>query len=428
MKALNLIIQREYLTRIKKKSFILLTILMPVLFIGFIFVPLLLAGIKDSEVKHITVIDSTGKYAPHLKSSDYYTFEYIGTGNQDNIKPKIGKDIFGILQINEDLTINPKAATFLSEKQIPMDLFMYINHTFSEVVKNDKLNHYAQTDNIDLQIITDVKQIINNAENISITTLRLDSDGAEKETSTAVAASIGGVFTLLMYVFILMYGAMVMNGVVEEKSNRIVEVMISSVKPFDLMMGKIIGIGLTGLTQLFIWIVIMGGVLVAKNYIFPDTDLSGVHHMLANLSNFTSVNWVEIIVFFLLLFIGGYLIYASLFAMFGAAVDNPQDTQQFVMPITFIFIFALYAGMYSIQNPDGPLAFWCSMIPLTSPIVMMVRIPFEIPLWEKLLSLAILYITIILVVKFAAKIYRVGILMYGKKPSIKEIFKWFTYK
>jgi len=165
-----------------------------------------------------------------------------------------------------------------------------------------------------------------------------------------------------------------------------------------------------------------------KDVMFPQNDLGQMHHMLSGFSSLGSVNLAEILMFFILLFIGGYLIYASLFAMFGAAVDSAQDTQQFVMPITIIFIFALYAGMYSIRNPDGPLAFWCSMIPLTSPIVMMVRIPFEIPLWEKALSIGILYVTIFFVVKFAAKIYRVGILMYGKKPSLKELFKWFSYK
>lgn len=427
MRALNLIIQREYLTRIKKKSFIILTILMPVLFIALIFVPLMLAGIKDSETKRIMVIDSTGKYFSHLKSSEYYSFEALSNSGEE-VKSKVGNEFFGILQINEDLAINPKGATFLSEKQAPMDLLTYLNHTFSEIVKKDRLNTLAIKDNIEPQIIDDIQNIVMNSGTISVTTLRWDKDGAEKETSTAVAASIGGLFTTVMYMFILMYGTMVMNGVVEEKSNRIIEVMISSVRPFDLMMGKIIGIGLTGLTQLAIWFVIIAGVLGVREYFFSDADLSGVHHMLSSLTMLTSVNWGEIALLFFLLFIGGYLIYASLFAMFGAAVDNAQDTQQFVMPITVLFIFALYAGMYSIQNPDGPLAFWCSMIPLTSPIVMMVRIPFEIPLWEKLLSLAILYLTIIFVVKFAAKIYRVGILMYGKKPSIKEMFKWFTYK
>lgn len=427
MRALNLIIKREYLTRIKKKSFIILTILMPVLFIALLFVPLLLSGIKDSETKQIVVIDSTGKYAPHLQSSEYYTFE-IFNDPIDDVKLKIGNGIFGILQINEDLTVDPRAATFLSEKQAPMDLLNYMNHTFSEVVKQDRLNALAIADNIEPEIIGNIQEIMKNSDKISVATLRWDKDGSEKETSTAVAASIGGLFTIVMYMFILMYGAMVMNGVVEEKSNRIIEVMISSVRPFDLMMGKIIGIGLTGLTQLAIWFVIIAAVLGIKEGFFSDADISGIPKMISSLTMLNSVNWGEIAIFFFLLFIGGYLIYASLFAMFGAAVDNPQDTQQFVMPITIIFIFALYAGMYSIQNPDGPLAFWCSMIPLTSPVVMMVRIPFEIPLWEKLLSLGILYLTIFFVVKFAAKIYRVGILMYGKKPSIKEMIKWFTYK
>jgi len=426
MRALSLIIRREYLTRIKKKSFVIMTLLTPILFILLLVVPLFLSEIKDSETKRIVVIDVTGKYLSHLKSSDYYSFESID--NQEGVRDKIGKEFFGIIQIREDLTINPKAVTFLSEKQVPMDLVMYLNHTFSEIVQEDKLKELAIADNINMQVIDDVQKIIQESNNISVTTLRLDTSGEEKESSSAVAASIGMVFTLLMYMFILMYGAMVMNGVVEEKSNRIVEVMISSVRPFDLMMGKIIGIGLTGITQLLIWIFVVVGVFVVKDVLFPSKDLSEVHSLLQQVSMITSINWIEILVYFLLFFLGGYLIYASLFAMFGAAVDSAQDTQQFVMPITLIFIFALYAGMYSMRNPDGPLAFWCSMIPLTSPIVMMVRIPFEIPLWEKLLSLGILYITIFFVVKFAAKIYRVGILMYGKKPSIKEILKWFSYK
>ncbi|MDL2215377.1 ABC transporter permease, partial [Dysgonomonas sp. OttesenSCG-928-M03] len=427
MKALSLIIKREYLARIQKRSFIMMTLLMPVLVIGFIFISAFLADIKDSDVKKIVVIDTTGKYASQLQSSEYYTFESLENEPED-IKTKVGTDIFGILQITEDLTVNPKAATFLSGKQAPMDLMNYINSTFSEVVKEDKLNNLAITDNVDPAVFSNIQQILKNTDRIFVSTLRMDKDGSEKETSSEVATALGIVFTMLMYTFILMYGAMVMNGVVEEKSNRIVEVMISSVRPFDLMMGKIIGIGLTGLTQLFIWIAIVAVALGLKDKLFPGTDLSGISLILANLSMLSSVNWIEILAYFIILFIGGYMIYASLFAMFGASVDSAQDTQQFVMPITLIFVFALYAGMYSVHNPDGPLAFWCSMIPLTSPIVMMVRIPFEIPLWEKLLSLVILYATIFFVVKFAAKIYRVGILMYGKKPSIKEIIKWISYK
>ncbi|HCO67708.1 MAG TPA: ABC transporter permease [Dysgonomonas sp.] len=426
MRNLNLIIQREYLSRIKKKSFILLTLLTPILFILLFAVPVFLSGIKDSEVKRIVVIDETGKYIPHLKSSEYYLFEPVA--NDEGIKTKIGKEFFGILQITEDLSIYPKAVTFLSEKQAPMDLLNYLDRTFSEVVMEDKLEGLAAADGIDMNTINNIRKVVNTSNLVSVTTLRLDTSGTEKESSTAVAAGLGGTFTLLMYMFILMYGAMVMNGVVEEKSNRIVEVMISSVKPFDLMMGKIIGIGLTGLTQLFVWLVMVSGIFIVIGIFSPTNDLSGLPNILQQLGSIVSVNWIEILIYFFLFFIGGYLIYASLFAMFGAAVDSAQDTQQFVMPVTLIFIFALYAGMYSLQNPDGPLAFWCSMIPLTSPIVMMVRIPFEIPLWEKLLSLGILYITIYFVVRFAAKIYRIGILMYGKKPSIKELIKWFSYK
>lgn len=426
MRTLKLIIRREYLTRIKKKSFIVLTLLTPALFILLLIVPLLLSEIKDSEVKRIVVIDSTGEYFSRLQSSEYYAFESIDTPN-DDIRAKVGKEFFGILQITENLKTNPKSAAFLSEKQAPMDLIHYVNRVLSETVQEDRLKELAATGEVDIQTINSVENIIKNSENISITTLKLDTSGAEKESSTALAAGIGMVFTMLMYMFILMYGAMVMSGVVEEKSSRIVEVMISSVRPFDLMMGKIIGIGLTGLTQLFIWVCILAGVFAFKGVFFSGGDIAGLP-VIGDLNMIMSVDWLAIIVYFLLFFVGGYLIYAALFAMFGAAVDNAQDTQQYMMPITLIFLFALYAGMYSIRNPDGPLAFWCSMIPLTSPIVMMVRIPFEIPLWEKLLSLAILYTTIFFVIKFAAKIYRVGILMYGKKPSIKEIMKWITYK
>lgn len=428
MNALSLIIKREYFSRIKKKSFVVLTLLMPLLMAALIFVPLLLSNIKDSENKQIAVIDNTGKYASHFQSSKHYTFDVVDESQDSNLKTKVGKELFGILQITGDLAENPAAVTFVSEKQIPADLQGYINNTLSEVVKSDKINLLAQKADVDTQVMADIRHVIETSGNIKVTTMRWSDDGSEKETSTDMAAAVGGIFTFIMYMFILMYGTMVMQGVVEEKSNRIVEVMISSVRPFDLMMGKIIGIGLTGLTQLFIWFGIFAIIIGLKSSIFQTASIDGLSSQLGNMQMLFSINWAEILIYFLLLFIGGYLIYASLFAMFGAAVDNAQDTQQFVMPITLIFIFSFYVGIYSLQNPDGPLAFWCSMIPLTSPIVMMVRIPFEIPLWEKVLSIVILYVSIFFVVKFAAKIYRVGILMYGKKPTIKELIKWFSYK
>lgn len=400
---------------------------MPVIFIALIFVPVWLAGIKDSQTKQIAVIDSTGKYAEHLKSIDEYVFNTTDH-KPEKLKAEGEPELFGLLQITGDLGENPKAITLYSEKQAPMGLLGYINSTLSEVVKTEKLNKLSQRDNIDPAVLTEIRQIAQNSNDIKTTTIKWNESGAETETSTVISSAIGGIITFLMYMFILMYGTMVMNGVVEEKSNRIVEVMISSVKPFDLMMGKIIGIGLVGITQLLIWIILIGGILASAGILFPQTGMENSGSLPLDLNLLISVNWIEIVVCFFLFFIGGYLIYASIFSIIGAAVDNAQDTQQFVMPVTLIFIFALYAGIYSIQNPDGPLAFWCSLIPLTSPIVMMVRIPFGVPAWQVILSIVILYVSIILVVKFAAKIYRVGILMYGKKPNIKEIIKWFSYK
>ena len=425
MSALSLIIQREYASRVKKKSFILITVFMPLIIVGLVVGTLFLSQIKDTDMKKIVVIDSTGKYASHLKNFDYYKFE-ISTENVDDAKKKPGEDTFGTIVISGDLVEKPQSVAFYSEKQPASDLMMYMSRVFAGVVKSEKLDKLTQDGKIDKEAILAVQQITESSDNIQISTIRLDEKGGEKEMSSDLASAIGMMSTMLMYIFIITYGAMVMQGVIEEKSNRIVEVMISSVKPFDLMMGKVIGIFLVGITQLAIWIVSCLVLYQIVVYTFVPQLQGG--EILTMLSMLPSVNWFEIIFFFLLFFIGGYLMYASLFAMFGSAVDNAQDSQQFMMPITFIFIFALYAGIYSIQNPNGPLAFWCSMIPLTSPVVMMVRVPFGIPLWEEITSIGILFITSILVVKMAAKVYRVGILMYGKKPNISELIKWMRYK
>jgi ABC-2 type transport system permease protein len=251
---------------------------------------------------------------------------------------------------------------------------------------------------------------------------------------------MGMIFTFIIYMFIMMYGAMVMQGVMEEKTNRIVEVMISSVRPFNLMMGKIIGIGLAGLTQVFIWCMLtvilltVGGMFLSvgggydisamQSMPYDAVEISPVASMMSKLGSF---NFVEITVYFVLFFIGGYISYASLFAAIGAAVDSPEDSQQFMTPMMVFLMFALYAGIYSANNPDGPLAFWCSLIPFTSPVVMMVRIPYEIPFRQILLSLVLLFASAIFLVWVSARIYRAGILMYGKKPGFKEMARWINY-
>jgi ABC-2 type transport system permease protein len=271
--------------------------------------------------------------------------------------------------------------------------------------------------------------------------MRWGDDGKISETSTVVASIVGGGFTILIYMFIMIYGSMVMQAVMEEKRSRIVEVMISSVKPVYMLIGKIIGIGLVGITQLAFWGVMLAILFTGASFFLTNPEQAsqmaaasgqmggmGGMDIEGALASIMSVNWVEIIFYFLIYFIGGFIMFASIFATIGSAVDNEEDTQQFMTPITILMLFAFYAGFYSINNPDGPLAFWCSLIPITSPIVMMVRLPFGVPLWEKLLSVVLLYGSFILTSIMAAKIYRVGILMYGKKPSIKEVIKWMKYK
>ncbi|HUI33583.1 MAG: ABC transporter permease [Dysgonamonadaceae bacterium] len=440
MDALKIIISREYISRVTKKSFILLTILMPFLFTALIFVPYWLSTIQDSEERKIVVIDNSGFYAPEFKSTENYTFEIVGDANISDQQSRLGKDLYAILQITDDLSKDPKAVTFLSEKQAPLDLLSSIERTLSEKVSEQKLEALSHSDNVDSKTIDQVKQIIESGSRISLSTMKWGKGGSISETSTVVASIVGGVFTVLIYMFIMIYGAMVMQAVMEEKRSRIVEVMISSVKPVYMLIGKIVGIGLVGITQLVFWGIMIGILFIGATAFFTNPEQAGQMAAAGGsmategfdiegaLASIMTVNWFEIIFFFLIYFIGGFIMFASIFATIGSAVDNEEDTQQFMTPITLLMLFAFYAGFYSINNPDGPLAFWGSLIPITSPIVMMVRLPFGVPLWEKLLSVVLLYGSFILTSIMAAKIYRVGILMYGKKPSIKEIIKWMKYK
>ncbi len=438
MSKIGLIIKREYLRRVSKKSFILLTFLTPFLFAALVFVPLWLSSIKGDEVHTIAILDSTGKYAPLFEDTETYRFIHSDQ-SMDTYKQIPDKEIFAFLTITEDLLENPKAATLYSKKQIPGELSRLVNMTLKKQIESDKLATFN---------IPNLKEIIKESKiNFNIQTIKWGDVGSEKQSSSVVASITGVIFTMLIYMFIMIYGAMVMQGVMEEKTNRIIEIMISSVKPFDLMMGKIIGIGFVGLTQVFLWaimtlILITGGSFLVGGGIDNEMLQSGMalnaNPNIAMMSTqqpsnewiemLGTINFAEIGILFVVYFIGGYLLYSSLFAAIGSAVDSQEDTQQFMLPVTLLLVFALYAGIYSMENPDGPLAFWCSMIPFTSPIVMMVRMPFEVPLWQIVLSVGLLYICSIGFTWLSAKIYRVGILMYGKKPSIKEMIKWLRYK
>lgn len=435
MNRLGLVIQREYSTRVRKKSFIILTLLMPLLMVALSLLPLWLSTLNDGSVKHVAVIDQTDIYAPLFESTDLYQFQIIGKQEEKNAETRVGEELFAILHITGDLNKNPLAASITSEKQIPRELQEMIERTLNEKVTRQKLDELTLSGNVDSTAITRVRSILEEKPAVSLKTMRLGGDGTVREFSTEVATMIGALFTFLIYMFIIMYGNMVMQAVLEEKKSRVVEVMVSSVKPVNLLVGKIIGIGLVGITQLVIWGILIGVLFSAASIFISSPEQAAM--MSADMGEFNAeglmntvmgVNWLEVGIYFLLFFIGGYVLYAAIFAMFASAVDSDEDTTQFMTPITLIIVFAFMAGIYSVSNPDGPLAFWTSLIPFTSPIVMMVRIPFGIPLWEKILSLGLLYVTFILISIFAAKIYRVGILMYGKKPSWKEMMKWVRYK
>jgi len=296
--------------------------------------------------------------------------------------------------------------------------------------------------------VPDLEQKLEAARtNIHVNTIRVGDKGEEHKSSTEIAMVLGYIFGFMIYIFIFIYGTMVMRGVMEEKQNRIVEVIISSVKPFELMMGKIVGIALVGLTQFAIWVVLFIGIFnVAKGFI-PDMSPEQAQNLMAQsqmsgqmenvaqssqmqeiFSMMSNINFPLIIGCFFFFFIGGYLLYSSLFGAVGSAIDSEEDAQQFTLPVTIPLIVAIIVMMNAITNPEGQIAFWFSLIPFTSPVVMMVRIPFGVPVWELLLSMALLVGTFVGTVWVAGKIYRTGILMYGKKPTWKELGKWLTYR
>ena len=435
-----IIILREYTTRVSKKSFILLTLLMPFLFAAIATVPFLLGKIKSDEQQKVVIIDKTGQYFPLFHSDKHYLFSA-----EKALRPEFKSDttdVEAVVLISDLVSRNPKAVTIYGKREIQTDLQRTIEDVLTTQLRKEKLKAYniPQLDNI----IDDVQQ------EFSVTTVKWSKDGEETFSSSDLAIGAGFVFTMLIYIFVLTYGGMVMQSVMEEKTNRIMEIMVSSVKPFQLMMGKIIGVALVGFTQLLIWGIMIGIITTVVGSLLgadagmgaaPGAELTAItgadpqalaqaasgdnNEMFTALMN---LPLLELGVMFVLYFIGGYLLFASFFAAVGASVNAQEDSSQFTLPVILLMMFGLYAAMGSVENTNGPLAFWASLFPLTSPIVMMVRIPFSVPLWQEVLSLVLLYATSLGMVWAAAKIYRVGILMYGKKPTLKEMLKWMRYK
>lgn len=423
------------MTIVGKKSFIIMTILIPFLLILLLFVPILLKYINDktdSSQMCIAVIDKSHNYGGAFKDNGRYRFELMSGDSMD--KPfdtykKASGRIDAIMVIPEDVLERQQVELF-SEKTLDNSTVMYLNQCLTDTLRNAKIAKLGGPELADKMAQAQVNAVIKSK--------KWNENGEEQEQSAELASIIGMVLAFLTYTFVLSYGAMIMNSVVEEKTNRIVEVIVSSCKPMQLMMGKIIGVGLVGLTQFAIWVVLMGiamGVLglvgaggdvssssdaMAMGANVPESGLSATSLMAA----LSSINWFSLLGNFIIYFIGGYLLYASLFAGFGSAVDQASDSSQFTLPIILIMMVALYAGIACMSNPNGPMAVWCSIIPFTSPVVMMVRLPFDVPWWQLLLSIVLLFGTALGCIWLSARIYRTGILLYGKKRSFKEIVKW----
>ncbi len=455
MNKILLIIKREYLSRVKKKSFILMTLLGPILMAAIGIVPIYLS-MQKSELQKIELIDEStlftyvssqdGALKSLIRDNENVHFDAVPITLAESRGGFFDTDYDAILWIPKNvLNGGQKGINLFYKKQLSSSSRDYIQYTLS-----DMLNKVILAQNkVDLDFIKDAKD----KSTFSLLTTEVDKEGNDKEVNTGLYTAIGLVCAFLIYFFIFLYGVQVMRGVMEEKTSRIVEVILSSVKPFQLMMGKIVGIALVGLTQFLLWVILTGTLYsVASATILKDVEVnqaqakSKTFTIGANLdvaamtkieeadettklwNDFKSVDVTAILSCFLFYFLAGYLMYSALFAAVGAAVDSEADTQQFMLPITVPLILSFVVAQTVIQDPQSPVAFWFSIIPFTSPIVMMVRLPFGVPGWELALSMGLLIIGFLFTTWLAGRIYRTGILMYGKKVSWKELGKWLFYK
>ncbi len=450
MNKISLIIRREYITRVRKKSFIIMTLLTPFLFALIFVIPALVMSSDDKDFKKIAVIeDGSDLFTNVIPDTKDTEFEYLTGVRLDDIKNNFSDlGYYGVLYISPQIITTPNAIQLISRKQPPMGLLDHISGSLEKEIERQKLVAY------NIENLDEILKTINTS--VKIQTIKIDDAGGVTQTSTGISMALAYISGFLMYMLVFMFGSMVMRGVIEEKTSRIVEVIISSVKPVQLMLGKIIGVALVGLTQFGLWIILtLAIVTIVKANVLPEGTMEQIQQFPKSFAeadqtmagsqsttispeqitefqslfaNAMNQQWGLIIFSFLFYFITGYLLYASLFAAIGSAVDNETETQQFMLPVTIPIILGLIVAMGTMQNPESSLSFWFSMIPLTSPIVMVARIPFDVPAWEIALSMGLMLITLVGAVWMAAKIYRTGILMYGKKSSYKELWKWLTYK
>ncbi len=446
MNKLVLIIQREYFSRVKKKSFLIMTILGPLLMAGVITTPIWMS-MRDKAEHHILVLDHSGLFIDRIPNTKELRFSY-GAESIDSAKARLKNGPFDmVMEIDIDAINNQKTTPHLYYKKEPgINIQQYIANTMENILYDFRL----QGDSIDVGKIERARRPV------EVKTIKVDDYGNEKKTSAETNMLVGFMLAIAIYVMIFLYGAQVMRGVIEEKTNRIVEVIISSVKPFQLMLGKIIGVAMVGLTQFLLWIILTSaistyvtGVLlkdqiadklkqekqtekVMKNDITAGSDkmekVKTPNEAIAIMDNLGKIDKAHIVFSFAFYFLFGYLLYAALFAAIGSAVDSETDTSQFMIPVTAPLILSFVISQVVAMDPDSGLGQFFSIFPLTSPIVMMVRLPFGVPMWEQAVSMIILVLGFLFFTWLAAKIYRTGILMYGKKTSWKELGKWLFYK
>lgn len=436
MSKINIVIEREYMERVKKKSFIITTILTPLLMMLMMALPALIMSFVDSSSTTVSVIDNSGVVLDKLKSSESLSFRPATDATVDSAITREGID--AVLVIPEKIIENQRAnLKYYSNRPSSIGVESDITEQINKIIETERLKDY-KIDNID-QILESVKS------EISLTTVRTDND-SEESNSSMFSYGVGVGMTFVLYMFLLIYGQMVMTSIIEEKGNRVLEVVVSSVKPTQLMMGKIIGVALVAITQIVIWGILlsvmsayllpalvpadaMADVVAVQNGQFDQVSDKSSIEMIQAIGMLGDVGRILSLMGLMTVFlIFGFLLYSSIFAAVGSAVDNIQDASQLTSFAVFPIIFGLIFAMVAAADPMGSVAFWTSMFPLTSPMVMVARIPFGIPTWEIVLSLAILAAGFIAMVWLAGKIYRVGIFMYGKKPTIKELIRWINYK
>ena len=434
MGKIGIIIAREFNERVRKKSFIITTILMPLLMIGMMAAPTLMMLFAKGEQKQLIVLDDSGVIAPRLAGDEELVFKSLECSLED---ARADAEVFGVLWVGADIVDNPNNVKLFTNSSSSVSLESNISSQMESIIEQERLKRY-EIENLE-QIIKDVEA------NVTLTTYRndLQEEGKDEEaTSSGVAYMLGLVLGMMLYMFLIIYGSMVMTSVIEEKGSRVLDVLVSSVKPFELMMGKILGVASVAVTQIAIWAVLVCGLSAAVlPALMPEDMMQTIEavemgtmtsaeagmdvDMLSAVSLATDpVRLVMMFVWLLLFLVGGFLFYSAMFAAVGSAVDSIQDANQLQTPITVPIILALIMAMSVFNDPDSSLAFWGSIIPFTSPVVMMARIPFGIPTWEIILSLVLLYLSVAAMAWVAGKIYRVGVFMHGKKPTFKELLSW----